>query len=435
MSNHQQKLSPAAKISQTTPSSVPQTNEVEPLQLQRFFQNPTASPQLMRAAQKYIGNQALQRLVRQAQTPEPTLVEQKMPSSIQRLTQIQQRTGHGVMQRGFFSWIIKKLAGTKIKNQATEATFGTDAERQASPEQKIGDVEAKNKESFSKIDQVDVPSGPNGEHKLNGRHYLAKDATKGPYAGKTILFLSGSGGGAEDYSRESAIYYCKNGANLLAVNYRGFGRSTTTDVKGVKRKMGHNELTDTMLYEDSRAMFDWLTRAGVEANQVIVHGYSLGGAMAANLVSALADGGIRVAGLVFHSAIDSARKVAVRSAGSFLGNIGADKLGSDFDTVGAMKKLATQHPEMLDMPIAAFSGAQDKGDHLDDKTTNLSGQMTDMGFENVDSKSHQDRSHTPDHLTKNPSIGDMVKKQLGVLPPIEAPKKKEEQIEAEVVKI
>lgn len=368
---------------------------------------------MMRMAQQTLGNQAVQRLMRQSSASSVPTHTTARPKSIQRVAAVQQRTGQRVMQRGIFSWIKNKFKGW-VKNQATEATFGTDAERQSSPATGYLDVMDQNKASFSDIRQIEVKSGNEraGEHKLKGRHYIAKDNTKGAYAGKTILFLSGSGGNAEDYSKDSAIYYCKEGANVLAVNYRGFGRSTTSDDNGKDRKMGHNELTDTMLYEDARAMFKWLMDNGVDAGNVIVQGYSLGGAMAANLVSTLANEGIRVGGLVFQSAIDSARSVAVRSQGSFLGGIGADNLGSDFDTVGAMKALAESHPDMKDLPIGIFSGTKEGGDHLGDDSTNLSTQLGDMGFNNVNTQTRSDRSHAPNHLESR-AINSMIKNLFG----------------------
>ncbi len=431
MKQFQRQHAPSVRSSNTPAASSDAVSELNAQQIRRLIQNPAQSPHLMRLAQQQLGNQAVQRLMHQAESPSPSRPQSK-PQSIQRAAVIQQRTGYGVMQRNPFKWIKNKVKKW-IHGQASEATFGGNAERQADPSEAYYNVEEKNPESFSRVNSIDVASGPNGEHKLKGRQYLAKDASKGAYAGKTILFLAGSSGTAEDYSKDSALYYCKEGANLLAVNYRGFGRSTTSDDKGQNRKMDHTELTDTMLYEDTRAMFNWLTNNGVAADKVIVHGYSLGGAMAANLVAALAGEGIRVAGLVFHSAIDSARKVAVRSMGKKLGNLGSDNLGSEFDTLAAMQSIATNNPELLDLPIAAFSGGKDSGDHLDDNETNLSGQMTGMGFSNVGAKSRGERSHAPDHL-ESLAIKDLVKQKFGV-DPKQVKAKQETQVEDGVKEI
>ena len=72
-------------------------------------------------------------------------------------------------------------------------------------------------------------------HDINGNG--DKDANDGgAYAGKTVLFLSGSGGSAETYGLQIARYYCVRGADVVAVNYRGFGGSTV-DVKGKQKLM------------------------------------------------------------------------------------------------------------------------------------------------------------------------------------------------------
>lgn len=401
-------------------SSQAMPEQTDAQDLQRFLQSPTpdVSPRIMRVAQQHLGNQGVQRLMRQAQrdgqTPAP-MPQTPERAPIQRVAHIQQRAGHGVMQRGFFSSLvdpIKKKFMKWVKKQASEQTFGADSERQVDPTKPGYQVQESNSLALSAVNTVEIPSGPMGEHKLKGWHYLAKDSSKGPYAGKTVLFLSGSGNAAENYSQSSAEFYCGKGANVLAVNYRGFGRSKSPTATDANRKLGHMELTDTMLYEDAMSMFTWLTGQSVDAGNVIVHGYSLGGAMAANLVAALADQGVRVAGLVLHSAIDSARKVAVRGQGKKLGNLGADALGSEFDTLAALQMLSKTHPEMLNLPIAVITGTKNDSDQLSDETTGIHKQLGEMGFTNTGKKVVDGKGHAPDHL-KNVNAQDVIKNLMG----------------------
>ncbi|NJR12861.1 alpha/beta hydrolase [bacterium] len=400
MSNHAHKSKSSQKLADASRAHAID-DQVDHQALQRFLQHPTAHPstRLIRAAQQHLGNQGLQRIMRQASVPAR---QTPIRPTIQRMMPVQKRIGHGAIQRNF------------IRDAARQATFGSDDARQRNGQR--SQTLTDNQNIMARIETVSIPSGSNQEHTLRGWHYISADPTQGLYAGKTVLFLSGSANAAENYSKSSAEYYCGEGANVLAVNYRGFGSSSTKGSDDQHRVMSSSELTDTMLYEDARSMFNWLSGNSVTSDQVIVQGYSLGGAVAANLVASLAGENIRVGGLVLHSAIDSAKAVATRSWNPFSkikGAIGSSQLGSDFNTLKALKKLS-KIPGMQDLPIAVISGNKKSGDQLSDDTTGIHKQLGKMGFTNT-GKKVSNMSHDPDHL-KNPNAADVVKNLMGTQP-------------------
>jgi fermentation-respiration switch protein FrsA (DUF1100 family) len=82
------------------------------------------------------------------------------------------------------------------------------------------------------------------------------------------------------------------GFNVLAFDYRGFGKSP-------------GQPTETNVYEDSQAAFQWLIDAGVPPAKIIVWGHSLGSGPAVELATRH-----QVAGLVLFGAFTSVDDVA-----------------------------------------------------------------------------------------------------------------------------
>ena len=122
--------------------------------------------------------------------------------------------------------------------------------------------------------------------------------TAAAHSGKTVLFLSGSGGTAEDQSSDVARKYASHGADVLAVNYRGFGKS-----EGVPSENG--------LLADAQSMLDHLVKEkGIAPEDIIVHAYSLGGPVGAHLSSMSAFAGRPLGGLVLDRPMVSASKSA-----------------------------------------------------------------------------------------------------------------------------
>jgi len=124
--------------------------------------------------------------------------------------------------------------------------------------------------------------------KLNA-WYLAS-----PGSEKVLLWFHGN---AENigYGLAQAVFYSRLGVNVLAVDYRGYGRSEgSPDEAGV--------------YRDADAAYDYLIQVRhVQPTNIIVYGNSLGGAVAIDLASRRECGGLIVQSS-FTSVKDMARR-------------------------------------------------------------------------------------------------------------------------------
>ncbi|HZE96472.1 MAG TPA: alpha/beta hydrolase [Planctomycetota bacterium] len=98
-----------------------------------------------------------------------------------------------------------------------------------------------------------------------------------PQAKATILHLHGNAGNLED--RRDLVKDLQGlGVNVLAIDYRGYGRSV-----GSPGEKG--------LYADARAAYDWLLTK-TTADKIVIHGESLGGGPACELASTVACGAL-----------------------------------------------------------------------------------------------------------------------------------------------
>ena len=96
----------------------------------------------------------------------------------------------------------------------------------------------------------------------------------------TLLWAHGNGGNIGGrYEIQAAL--ARKGVNVLAYDYRGYGRS-------------EGRPTEAGAYLDSRAMFDSLVHAGVPPTQIICFGESLGGAVTIELATERPCAGIAV---------------------------------------------------------------------------------------------------------------------------------------------
>ena len=113
-----------------------------------------------------------------------------------------------------------------------------------------------------------------------------------PSATKTLLLLHGNGGNIS-HRRDSLAIFHRLGLNVLIIDYRGYGQS-----EGTPSEQG--------LYRDARAAWDYLTRQrGSRADQIIIFGRSLGGAVATELAAQVSP-----AALILESTFSSARDMA-----------------------------------------------------------------------------------------------------------------------------
>jgi fermentation-respiration switch protein FrsA (DUF1100 family) len=145
----------------------------------------------------------------------------------------------------------------------------------------------------------------------------------------TILFSHGNAediGDIESFSHSFRDY----GFNVLVYDYRGYGTSEGTP-------------TEEKAYEDINAAYDFLTgQLKIPADQIIVHGRSLGGAVAVDLAARKT-----VKGLILESTFTSAFRVLT----------GWRILPFDkFETVEKLK--------LINCPVLVIHGKQDRTIHF-----------------------------------------------------------------------
>ena len=109
-----------------------------------------------------------------------------------------------------------------------------------------------------------------------------------------VVFLSGWGRPAEQIAGPFATYYAtKHKANFMALNYRGFGKSTD----GVP---SHRSMV-----EDGILMINHLLVQGVLPENILLHGYSMGANIAANVMQAAEAANVKLGGLVLDRPMNS----------------------------------------------------------------------------------------------------------------------------------
>lgn len=113
---------------------------------------------------------------------------------------------------------------------------------------------------------------------------------------KVVLFLHGSGEPAESSSSRFYPSYLAKGYDCLAVNCRGFGGSDGTP-------------SESGMYADARIMFKYLVNdLGIKPENIMLHGYSLGAAVAAQLAGELSAQKVAVGGLLLDRPMSTLRK-------------------------------------------------------------------------------------------------------------------------------
>ncbi len=178
---------------------------------------------------------------------------------------------------------------------------------------------------------LSLPVGSNGEqiHAWWGKAANAADERAAP----SVLFLHGArrnlSGSIGRISRLQDM-----GFNVLAIDYRGFGKSSG-DLP-----------SEAAAYEDALAAWDWLKRREPYPARRFIYGYSLGGAVAAEL--ALRTGEARA--LILESTFTSLKDMAERTAARFLPL--SLILTQRFDTLEKIPKLT--------MPVVIVHGSADK---------------------------------------------------------------------------
>ena len=177
-------------------------------------------------------------------------------------------------------------------------------------------------------EEMDLAVGSSGD--TIHAWYMRADHDEAP----TLLFLHGARRNL--YGSQARIERWRTmGFNVLAVDYRGFGRST-------ERLPSANSTI-----EDTQAAFEELVRREPDPARRYVYGYSLGGALAIDL-AAREDG---LAGVILEATFTSIGDVVQRSKWGWVPGLSM-LVTQEFDSVGRMAR--------VNEPILIIHGTEDR---------------------------------------------------------------------------
>ncbi|MEZ8021438.1 alpha/beta fold hydrolase, partial [Vibrio splendidus] len=212
--------------------------------------------------------------------------------------------------------------------------------------------------------------------RLSGYFHKGAKAPEGEEStgnGKVVLFLHGSGSSSEEQASAIRSHYHKQNIDMLAVNMRGYGESD-----GGPSEKG--------LYQDSRTMFKYLVNdKGIDPSNIIIHGYSMGGPIAADLARFAAQNGQAVSGLLLDRPMPSMTKaITAHEVVNPAGIVGAlsKAVNGQFSVEKNLKGLPKDTPIML---LTDSEGLGDEGEKLRAKLAiaghNVTGEQTFYGHE------------------------------------------------------
>lgn len=212
--------------------------------------------------------------------------------------------------------------------------------------------------------------------RLSGYFHKGAKAPEGEESkgnGKVVLFLHGSGSSSEEQASAIRSHYQKQGIDMLAVNLRGYGESD-----GGPSEKG--------LYQDARTMFKYLVNdKGIDPSNIIIHGYSMGGPIAADLARYAAQNGQAVSGLLLDRPMPSMTKaITAHEVANPAGIVGAiaKAVNGQFSVEKNLKGLPKETPVLL---LTDNEGLGGEGEKLRAKLAiagyNVTGEQTFYGHE------------------------------------------------------
>ncbi|HDZ9459905.1 TPA: MARTX multifunctional-autoprocessing repeats-in-toxin holotoxin RtxA [Vibrio cholerae] len=192
-------------------------------------------------------------------------------------------------------------------------------------------------------------------------------------SGKVVLFLHGSGSSAEEQASAIRNHYQKQGIDMLAVNLRGYGESD-----GGPSEKG--------LYQDARTMFNYLVNdKGIDPSNIIIHGYSMGGPIAADLARYAAQNSQAVSGLLLDRPMPSMTKaITAHEVANPAGIVGAiaKAVNGQFSVEKNLEGLPKETSILL---LTDNEGLGNEGEKLRTKLTasgyNVTGEQAFYGHE------------------------------------------------------
>ena len=247
---------------------------------------------------------------------------------------------------------------------------------------------------------------------LRGYKYIPRFYNEQDPNRKVVLYFSGSHGPGAEYINNSVAEYVKNGCAVVNFDYRGFGRSETLK----NGQHANTRLTEESMYKDAHEMFNYVVNTmGVKPENIILHGYSLGGPIASRVAADVSEANqiidtrlretqgkvlsesMRLGGLVLQSPMDSNFSVAKRTMGKFGFLAGPLTWRGDggLNTRSHMERLHKYDPNI---PVY-ITGAtpdldMDRGDHLSPEITHIH-ENPKAQFVNMKVTRHEGRHESP----------------------------------------
>lgn len=214
--------------------------------------------------------------------------------------------------------------------------------------------------------------------KMQGYIYSSPDnVSNGELFGKYVIFYSGSGSSNTFQIPDVAEEYVRQGAVVIGVDYMGFGESGD--------KISSGKIREKDIYNDGFKIYNHvINNMKINPENIIIHGYSLGGPVAAHVVALALKGKKDLGGLVLQSSMKNTSNAVYEllknenQTTRLLGTLGGYLFADSFDCVKELKNIYKQNP---DIPIAICGGGE--SDHLRLEQTKLDVIAKEIGFKNL----------------------------------------------------
>lgn len=158
---------------------------------------------------------------------------------------------------------------------------------------------------------------------------------------RVLLYLHGNGANIGANVAQASRFH-QLGFSVLLIDYRGYGMSEG------------GFPTETSVYTDAQAAWDYLIQRGIAPEQIFVYGHSLGGAIAINLATQNPS----AAGLIVQSSFTSMREMATYAKNLEIFPLDL-LLTQRFDSLQKLQANGSPSEKSLQMPVLFIHGTAD----------------------------------------------------------------------------
>lgn len=211
----------------------------------------------------------------------------------------------------------------------------------------------------------------------NLKGYRYNPQSSGIFDGKYVIFYSGSGSSNTYQVANMIDKYTKEGATIIGVDYEGFGNSGKRVSSGKVREKG--------IYSNAQTIYDYVHKdLGIKSENIIIHGFSLGGPVAAYVAANVSKKGDKINQLILQSSMKNTTNAAYGSLSKrnkfvqIVGSTGAYLFADNFDCEKDLKRLYKFYP---DIHLVICGGNDEDGLNL--KRTKLDNFAKKQGFKNL----------------------------------------------------